>query len=78
MDTIASKRGFIAVAKTGSFSRAAEQLDLVSSVATKKVTQLEQLVGVTPLHHTTRKVTLSPEDEHHFERFVAPSHCTIK
>jgi DNA-binding transcriptional LysR family regulator len=34
MDTIASMRAFAAVAKTGSFSAAAQKLDLVPSVIT--------------------------------------------
>jgi DNA-binding transcriptional LysR family regulator len=45
MDTIASVRAVVAVAKTGSFSAAAQKLDLVRSVVTKRVTQLEQIIG---------------------------------
>jgi hypothetical protein len=41
MDTIASMRAFVAVAKTGSFTAAAQKLDLVPSVVTKPLcTQL--------------------------------------
>jgi regulatory helix-turn-helix LysR family protein len=42
MDTIASMRAFVAVAKTGSFSAAAQKLDLVPSVITKRVTYHER------------------------------------
>ena len=38
-------RAVVAVAKTGSFSAAAQKLDLVRSVVTKRVTQLEQIIG---------------------------------
>src|SRR5216684_8063795 len=55
MDTIASMRAFVAVAKTGSFGAAAQKLDLVPSVITKRVTQLEPIVGTTPFHRSTRK-----------------------
>jgi DNA-binding transcriptional LysR family regulator len=53
MDTIASMRAFVAVAKTGSFSTAAQKLDLVPSVITKRVTQLERTVGTTLFHRST-------------------------
>src|SRR4030088_2054329 len=71
MDTIASMRAFVAVAKTGSFRAAAQKLDLVPSVVTKRVTQLERIVGKTLFHRTTRKVVLSADGEHHLERIIA-------
>jgi len=71
MDTIASMRAFVAVAKTGSFSAAAQKLDLVPSVITKRVTQLERIVGKTLFHRSTRKVVLSADGEHHLERIIA-------
>jgi hypothetical protein len=37
MDTIASMRAFVAVAKTGSFRAAGQKLDIVPSVVTKRV-----------------------------------------
>jgi DNA-binding transcriptional LysR family regulator len=70
MDTIASMRAFVAVAKAGSFSAAAQKLDLVPSVVTKRVTQLERIVGKTLFHRSTRKVVLSPDGEHHLERII--------
>src|SRR5258708_16813960 len=71
MDTIASMRAFVAVAKAGSFSAAARKLDLVPSVITKRVTQLERIVGTTLLHRSTRKVGLSADGEHHLERIIS-------
>src|SRR5258707_14082460 len=71
MDTIASMRAFVAVAKAGSFSAAAQKLDLVPSVITKRVTQLERIVGTTLLHRSTRKVGLSADGEHHLQRIIA-------
>src|SRR5260370_34473705 len=71
MDTIASMRAFVAVAKTGSFSAAAQKLDLVPSVITKRVTQLERIVGTTLFHRSTRKVGLIADGEHQLERLIA-------
>jgi DNA-binding transcriptional LysR family regulator len=65
MDTIASMRAFVAVAKTASFSAAAQELELVPSVITKRVTQLERIVGKTRFHRSTHKVVLSADGEHH-------------
>ena len=78
MDTIASMRAFVAVAKTGSFSAAAQKLDLVPSVITKRVTQLERIVGTTLFHRSTRKVVLSADGEHHLERIIAALPRTIR
>src|SRR5260370_12026397 len=72
MDTIASMRAFVAVAKTGSFSAAAQKLDLVPSVITKRVTQLERIVGTTLFHRSTRNVVSSADGQHHLEPIIAP------
>src|SRR5260370_17057556 len=71
MDTIASMRAFVAVAKTGSFSAAAQKLDLVPSVITKRVTQLERIVCTTLFHRSTRRFVLRADGEHHLERIIA-------
>src|SRR3977135_4649053 len=71
MDTIAPLPAFVAVAKTGSFSAAAQKLDILPSVITKRVTQLERIVGKTLFHRSTRKVVLSADGEHHLERIIA-------
>jgi DNA-binding transcriptional LysR family regulator len=63
-------RAFVAVAKTGSFGAAAQKLDLVPSVITKRVTQLERIVDTTLFHRSTRKVVLSADGEHHLERII--------
>jgi DNA-binding transcriptional LysR family regulator len=43
----------------------------VPSVVTKRVTQLERIVGKTLFHRSTRKVVLSADGEHHLERIIA-------
>lgn len=69
MDTIASMRAFVAVASTGSFTQAARMLDLVPSVVTRRVMQLERMLGRPLLQRSTRKVVLNAAGEHHLSRF---------
>ncbi|USD68038.1 LysR family transcriptional regulator [Vibrio sp. SCSIO 43136] len=47
----------------GSFSKAAEQVSLTKSVVSKRVTRLEQELGVQLIYRTTRKLTLTEEGE---------------
>lgn len=50
---------FIALADTGSFSKAAEQLSISQSTLTLHIKQLEEKLGVTLFDRSTRKVSLS-------------------
>ena len=59
MDMVANMRAFLAVARYGSFSEAARQLNLVPSVAAKRVSQLEHAVGSKLFERSTRKVALT-------------------
>ena len=59
MDTVSNLRAFVAVARFGSFSEAARQLNVVPSVAAKRVTQLEHTVGAQLFERSTRKVVLT-------------------
>src|SRR4051794_24867401 len=47
---------FAAVVDTGSFTRAAERLDITKAVVSQQVARLEEEVGTTLLVRTTRKV----------------------
>ena len=71
MDMLENMRAFVAVARTGSFTAAAQALDLATSVVTKRVSQLETSVGTVLLHRTTRRVALSAEGEYHLGRIIA-------
>lgn len=52
-------RSFVAVAKTGSFTRAAERLFLTQSTLTATIQQLEEDVGLTLFDRNTRNVALT-------------------
>jgi DNA-binding transcriptional LysR family regulator len=59
MDMVANMRAFLAVARHGGFSEAARQLNVVPSVAAKRVSQLEHAVGTRLFERSTRKVVLT-------------------
>ena len=59
---------FVASVDGGSFSAAARHLGLTPSAIAKVVTRLEARLGVRLLHRTTRRLSLTPEGEHFFQR----------
>ncbi len=59
---------FIAVVESGSFSRAADQLQMANSAVSRMVKKLENKLGVTLLTRTTRQLALTLEGEHYFHR----------
>lgn len=59
---------FVAVVESGSFSRAAEQLDLANSAVSRAVKKLEMKLGVSLLNRTTRQLSLTEEGERYFRR----------
>jgi DNA-binding transcriptional LysR family regulator len=50
---------FVAVAETGSFTEAAKRLGRDASIISRRVSQLEQQLGVRLLSRTTRRVALT-------------------
>lgn len=68
MDQIQAMRVFARVVETGSFTRAAETLDMPKGSATKLVQQLETRLRVKLLNRTTRRVTVTPDGAAYFER----------
>jgi DNA-binding transcriptional LysR family regulator len=63
MDMVANLRAFLAVARYGGFSQAARQLNVVPSVAAKRVSQLEHAIGTRLFERSTRKVDLTESGE---------------
>lgn len=63
-----SLRIFIEIVDAGSFSRAAENLQIHRPAVTKALQQLEQRSGVRLLQRTTRRLNLTPEGEEFYRR----------
>jgi len=68
MDQIQSMRVFARVVEAGSFTKAAESLDMPKGSATKLVQQLETRLKVKLLNRTTRRVTVTPDGAAYYER----------
>ncbi|WP_026317789.1 LysR family transcriptional regulator [Algicola sagamiensis] len=58
---------FATVVECGSFTTAAERLNLSKSFVSKQVTQLEGELGVKLLYRTTRKLSLTEEGQQYYE-----------
>lgn len=59
---------FVEVVRSGSFRGAARQLNLSPSAVSYNVAQLEERVGNVLIYRTTRKLSLTKEGEHLYER----------
>lgn len=68
MDRIQAMQVFTRVVESGSFTRAAETLDLPKGSVTRLVQQLEERLKVRLLHRTTRRVTVTAEGAAYYER----------
>jgi DNA-binding transcriptional LysR family regulator len=60
MDRLKALEIFAAVTRQGSFVKGAEAMDLSTSVTTRAVQELENLLGVRLLVRTTRRLALTP------------------
>lgn len=63
MDRLTALQVFTEVAECGSFTAAADRLDLSRAMVTRYVESLEGWLGARLLHRTTRKVTLTDAGE---------------
>ncbi|MDM0082817.1 LysR family transcriptional regulator [Variovorax sp. J31P179] len=70
MDQIAAMRVFARVVEAGTFTRAADLLQLPKPSVTKLVQQLESHLRVKLLQRTTRRVTVTPEGAAYYERIL--------
>ena len=61
MDRLSAMAVFVRVAECGSFSRAAEVLDLANASVTTCIRNLERHLGVTLIHRDTRRLHLTEE-----------------
>lgn len=70
MDRIDAMQAFVRVVETGSFTRAADTLQLSRTTVTHLVQQLEARLQVKLLHRTTRKVAVTADGAAYYERVV--------
>jgi LysR family transcriptional regulator for bpeEF and oprC len=68
MDRFESLRIFCRVVETGSFSRAARNLDVANASVTNHVARLERHLGVRLLNRTTRTLSLTDDGRDCYER----------
>lgn len=91
MDKIEMMKVFSTVARTSSFTKAADELGLATQTVSKYVKALEEQLGVQLFDRTTRKVSLNHTGKAYFERCndlieqfdeldasVKAQHCSLK
>ncbi len=67
MDRIDGMQSFVAVVESGSFAAAGQRLGISNKLVSKRVAQLENMVGLNLLHRTTRSMSLTHEGERYLE-----------
>ena len=70
MDRIAAMNAFVRVVEAGTFTKAAETLDMPNATLTRLIQSLEHDLKVRLLHRTTRSLTVTPEGATYYERVV--------
>ena len=70
MDAFGTIPVFVAVVENGGFSSAARKLGVSKSAVSKRITQLEDRLGVRLLYRTTRRLSLTEAGEHYFTNAV--------
>ncbi|MFT2097859.1 LysR family transcriptional regulator [Marinomonas sp. 2405UD66-6] len=71
MDRIETMKAFVTVAEEGSFTKAAEKLQLSNQLVSKYVSQFEAQLGVRLFNRTTRRVHLTEEGEQCLQHAVS-------
>lgn len=74
MDRLAGLDLFVRVVETGSFSKAAQELGIAQSTATKAVAAMEQRLGARLLHRSTRGITPTEVGGLYFEKCKSIAH----
>jgi DNA-binding transcriptional LysR family regulator len=91
MDRYEEIRAFVRVVESGGISRAADRLGIAKSAVSRRLTELEQRLGVQLLRRTTRRLSLTDTGRSFYERClrilsdveeaelaVSEEHCTIR
>ncbi|HBW97521.1 MAG TPA: LysR family transcriptional regulator [Pseudoalteromonas sp.] len=68
MDKLTTMKTFVSVVQEGSFSKAADKLDISPQLVSKYVSALEEGLATRLLHRTTRKVSTTEAGDHYFTR----------
>ena len=68
MDRFSALKAFTRVVEAGSFTRAADSLDMPNATLSKTIKQLEAHLGVSLLQRTTRRITVTPEGREYYEK----------
>jgi DNA-binding transcriptional LysR family regulator len=68
MDQLLALRTFVRIAESGTFAKAADQLNVPRSTASKLIADLEDHLGTKLIQRTTRTVTVTPEGAEYYER----------
>ncbi|MGR6500684.1 LysR substrate-binding domain-containing protein [Shewanella sp. Koi 1] len=72
MDHFSALPIFVSVVECGSFSAAGQKLGLSKSAISKRITQLEQHIGIQLLQRTTRSLSLTDAGARYFE-YIRPA-----
>jgi DNA-binding transcriptional LysR family regulator len=59
---------FLRVVETGSISKAAEQMNIAKSAVSKRLSLLEQRLGIKLINRTTRKSSITEAGQHYYQR----------
>jgi len=67
MDRFADLQAYVAVVETGSFTAAAERLDTAKSAVSRRISGLEERLGVQLLRRTTRRLNVTETGRNFYE-----------
>lgn len=68
MDQLLAMRAYTRVVEAGSFTRAADSLDMPNATMSKLIQDLEAHLGTRLLQRTTRRVTVTPEGQDYYAK----------
>lgn len=71
MDQLLALRIFVRIAEAGTFTKAADSLDIPKPTVTKLIQELEAHLGTKLLQRTTRRVTVTPEGAAYYQRALS-------
>lgn len=70
VDHLGAMRAFVRVVETGSFSAVAKEMHVSTSTVGRKVSAIEEALGVALLHRSTHSVSLTEAGSIYFERAI--------